>query len=65
MHPQQYWLPTVFAGTQKDTRDIGEESAMFAGTQKDTHDVGGEGAMFAGTQKDTRNIVWWDYFQCS
>ena len=36
MHPQQHWLPTVFMGAKKDTRDVGGEGAVFAGSKKCT-----------------------------
>ena len=38
MHPQQYWLPTVFVGAKNDTRDVGGEGAVFAGSKKCTRD---------------------------
>ena len=36
MHPQQFCLHTVFAGTQKDTRDVAGEGVVFAGSKKCT-----------------------------
>ena len=38
MHPQQFCLHTVFAGTQKDTRDVAGEGTVFAGSKKCTRD---------------------------
>ena len=36
MRPQQFCLHTVFAGTQKDTRDVAGEGTVFAGSKKCT-----------------------------
>ena len=35
MHPQQSWLPVVFAGAQKGV-DVGGDGAVFAGSKKCT-----------------------------